>query len=74
MSEQKIGMIMARYGYAGTIVGIIGGFAYLKLFKSQKSSNLAIAGFLVLGGLAIGSSLGKSAVEREKKKWMIGIK
>ena len=68
MSEQRVGQIMARYGYAGTIAGIVGSFAYLKLFKSKKSSNLAVAGMIILGGLAIGSSLGSRAVERERKK------
>ena len=68
MSEQRVGQIMARYGYAGTLAGIVGGFYYLKLFKSQKSSNLAIAGLMILGGLAVGSSLGSRAVEKERKK------
>ena len=67
MSEKKVGKIMARYGYAGTLAGIVGSFAYLKLFNSQKSSNLAVAGIIILGGLAIGSSLGAKAVERERE-------
>lgn len=68
MSEKRVGQIMSKYGYGGTLVGIVGGFAYLKLFNSQKSSNLAVAGIIILGGLAIGSSLGSRAVDKERKK------
>jgi|TARA_R110002096_G_scaffold402372_1_gene599637 hypothetical protein len=67
VKDEDVGRIMAKWAYIGVGVGLLATYSYLGLLKNNKQK-LLIGSLFTLGGLAIGSYIGTSEVEKLKKE------
>jgi hypothetical protein len=69
ISDTEVGRIMSQGAYIGTILGLIGSYMYLGLYKDGTSKrDLAVSGAITLLGLGIGSYLSAKVVEKKGKR------
>ena len=67
VKDEDVGRIMAKWAYIGVGDGLLATYSYLGLLKNNKQK-LLIGSLFTLGGLAIGSYIGTSEVEKLKKE------
>lgn len=68
--EKKVGTIMGTYVYVGALIGLVGTFAYLGVFKDKKKRipKMLIGTGITMAAIFAGSAIGTSMVEKYKEE------
>ena len=67
--EKKIGQKMAVPVYIGALVGVMGAFAYLGVFKQRGAAGkIAVGTAITMLGIVAGSAVGSTMVESYKEE------